>query len=117
VDVTLSKEGVAEFEAVIADVKKKITTVVDDSIAELYTDIGQWIESDAWSNYRQTIVNGLKDYVRSRDTNRHDFVEMRRVMLRDYRAEIIADLNADMVEEIRCLKDRIQFLEESRSRY
>jgi hypothetical protein len=109
----LSKEGSDEAQKLIESFKAKITSAAEDAISNLYCDILHDIESDSWSNYRNDMMAGFKDY-KNKSHARYDFKAIRAQILKDHREEIIKDLNQDMVEEIASLKSTIETIQRLR---
>jgi len=108
----LSKNGKDEAIKLIDDFKSKLKAVADDVIGDLYCEILPYIESDSWSNFRNQIMSGFRDYGNSKIMAKYDFKEIRKSILEHHREELINDLNQDLLEEIRSLKDRIISLNE-----
>jgi len=57
---------------------------------------------------------GLRNYGNRHIQGTHDFKEIRQAIFREFRDEIIDDLNQDMVQEIEQLNKRIEGLSELR---
>lgn len=89
------------------DVKSQIEGLFDD----LYCDITPHIEGDHWTNYQTSIVNGISDYSNYYGKE-YNFKELRSLILKEHREEIIKDLNQDLLREIEGLKSEIQSIYE-----
>ena len=89
-------------------------TVCDDVLSELYTDVSCYVECDHWTNYRNKMMDGFKDYNTRNIESGYDFKEIRQQIYKDFREEIIVDLNQDLVEEVAKLKETIRFMDEHR---
>lgn len=80
--------------------------VIDGVLNNIYTDVVPWVESDSWSNYRNSIINSLTDYSSLSRNEKHSHIwkTIRKKILDENREEIINDLNQDFLEEIEELK-------------
>ena len=94
-----------EFQELIDNAKEKIKESAEQAISELYCDVGTHIETDAWTNFRNTLISGLKGYP---SYLKYDFKKIREEILKENRAEIIKDLNQDLVEEVEFLKNQLK---------
>lgn len=111
----LSEEGKKEAQQIIDGFKEKMKKVVDEIIGDAYCDVVNYIESDSWSNFRNQIMDGFKDYDNRKITAKYDFKEIRQSILKHHREEIIKDLDQDNLKEIDDLKNRIKYLKEANS--
>jgi hypothetical protein len=113
----LSPAGEVEAQLLIDRLKikarKAIEEVLDDYFANAYCDIIPDIESDSWHNFRNSIMDGFKGYD-NKITARYDFVEIRKKIFEEFHDEIIKDLNQDLVEENKRLKETIDSIQELR---
>lgn len=108
----LGEEGVEQFKAIIDSAKTEIVKAAEGAISDLYVDIGAYIESDAWCNVRNSILDDLTAYL-----DKHDNKRIRNAIFRDHHDEIISDLNADLVAENESLKDSLAMERDMRLRY
>lgn len=108
----LSEAGKLEAEALINRFKRRMKDVCEDILGEIYCDIPAYIESDAWTNFRNDMMDGFRDYRTRIKQGAYDFKEIRRQIYNDFRAEIIADLNQDHLEEIERQRAEISRLSE-----
>jgi len=90
--------------------------IIEEHLNDFYADLIDYVESDSWNNFRQTIVNGLTDYRTRNVQGAYDFKEIRRKMFEEYHDEIIGDLNQDLVEENNKLKKTIEDLRDETDR-
>ena len=97
-----------EAQALIDDFKKKLVDAAKEAISNLYTDVMVHIESDSWMNYRNEMMKGFKDYNNRKVQGEFDFKAIRKQIYKDFRADIINDLNQDMVDEIQALKTQLE---------
>ena len=93
---------------------KAIYGAAEEALGHLYTDIVPHIESDAWGNFRDQIVDGLSDYNNRTIQGAWDFKKIRQAIYKEHRDDLIADLNSDLLEEIEDLKKQVARLEEWR---
>lgn len=109
---TLSEEGNEQAEKIIEKFKADLSKVAEEAITTLYADIPLYIETDSWSNFRNQIMSGFKDYNNRHIQNKYDFAEIRQSILKNHREDIIADLNQDLLLEIESLKKQLADLRE-----
>jgi len=107
------QEAVLRQNAFIDQIKK----AMKEMLSEFYTDELPYIESDTWSNFRNEIMDGFKNYNNRKIQGEYDFKEIRQAIYKEYREELIVDLNQDMVEEIASLKRQIKTIEDIRRWY
>ena len=108
---TLTEAGEKEAQAVIDRFKESMKKVADEAIADLYCDVANYIESDSWTNFRNEIMEGFKNYDNRKIQGEYDFKEIRQAILKNHREDIIDDLNQDMLKEIDDLNKHIVFLQ------
>lgn len=104
----LNEDGQKQAQEIIDRFKTEMTKIAKEAIGELYVDIGCYIESDSWTNYRNSLMAGLKNY-NNRKENRYPFDEIRAQIYKEFREDIIKDLNQDLVVEIENLKKLIEW--------
>ena len=109
----LTEQGKIEAQGIMDSFKPKIKAVIDELMGDLYCDVASYIESDSWTNYRNSLMDGFKGYNRGRHSD-YDFKELRQAIYKNHKEEIVKDLNQDMVEEIKKLNDHIDFIQNSR---
>ena len=107
----LSEAGKEEAQALIEKFKVQLKKAFDNVLSDMYTDIVVHIESDSWTNYRNHMLDGFKNYNNRKIQGEYDFKEIRQAILRNHREDIIEDLNQDMVKEIEDLKKTIEMLQ------
>lgn len=112
----LPETGKQEVEALLARFKTALAKVADEAISELYVELVPHIESDAWGNFRNQIVAGLRNYGNRHVQAAYDFKQIRQAILEEYRVDLIVDLNQDLVEENESLKKRIEEMQQYRDR-
>jgi len=98
-------------------VKKVIQSTVEDVVSEFYTNILPYIESDSWTNFRNEIMDGFKNYDNRKIQAEYDFKEIRKKIYEEFRDDLIKDLNQDLLKEIEDLKKSNEWLRECISKY
>jgi len=111
---TLSEEAQKEAQELLELFKTRMKKVADEVIGDLYADVVPYIESDSWSNFRNELLAGFQDYSNSKIQGQYDFSKIRQAIYRLHRDEIVADLNQDLVEEVKRLKEEIERMERTR---
>jgi hypothetical protein len=106
----LSEEGKKEAQQLIENFKVNLAKAAEDVIRTLYCDIVSDIESDSWSNFRNQIMYGFKNYENRKIQNRWDFKEIRQQIFKEFKTDIIPELNQDILEENGNLKKQIEQL-------
>lgn len=106
----ISEEAEKEAQQLIDNFKKQLAKAADEAITTLYTDVAVYIESDSWGNFRNQIMDGFKNYNNRKIQNEWDFKKIRQEIYKEYREEIITDLNQDLVEQNEALKKQIDDL-------
>ena len=114
----LPEAGKVEAQKLIDGFKDKLKKAADEAITEMYCDVAVFIESDSWSNYRNKMMDGFRDYGNRKIQGDYDFKEIRQTIYKEFRDEIVEDLNLDLVEEISSLKKQLESERElNRMRY
>lgn len=96
----LKEQAKLEAEALIVLFKEKMRNACEEVLGQVYTDIVPHIESDSWVNFRNDLLAGFQDYRHSKSHADYDFKRIREKIFSEYRAEIIADLNQDLLKKI-----------------
>lgn len=104
----LSEIGKIETQAMVEHFKSKMRILANEIISEVYCDIPDYIESDSWANFRNTLLSGLCDY-RNKEKYRYDFQKIRQAIYAENKEEISKDLNQDLLEEIESLKKSLEY--------
>jgi hypothetical protein len=103
----LSEEGRKEAERVIEWAKKKLKDVCDEALGQIYVDIPSYIESDSWTNFRNDMMDGFKDYKTRMKQGEYDFKLIRQKIYGEFRDEIIKDLDRDNLARIKELESEV----------
>ncbi len=105
----LSIEGQIEAQTLIDKFKESIKKSAEQAIGDLYCDVALYIESDSWSNFRNQLMDGFKNYNNRKIQSEYDFKDIRQAILEEYKEEILKDLNQDLIEEIEKLKKQLEY--------
>jgi hypothetical protein len=108
--------GAEEAQRLMDKFKEEMRALCSNTLEELYVGVAAYVESDNWTNFRNDLMDGLQDYSNRKIQGEYDFKKIRQAILREYRQDIIADLNADLVAENEELKKRIEQMSD-RGRY
>ena len=109
----LQEGGAEEAQDLINRFKEDLKKVADEVIGSLYCDVAPNIESDSWTNYRNQMMEGFRNYSNRNIQGDYDFKAIRQEIYKEFRDEIIIDLNQDLVKENEGLKEQVRFLQES----
>ncbi len=112
----LTEEGKKEADQWLQTFRYRMKKVADEVISETYTSCVEYIESDSWSNFRNELLAGFKNYSNRKIQAEYDFAEIRAAIYKQFRDEIIVDLNQDLLKENEALKKRIEYMEKQSSR-
>ena len=110
----LPEEAQKEAVQLLGQFKDEMRKIADQVISDFYSDIMPYIESDTWTNFRNELLVGFKDYGNRKVQAEYDFKSIRQAIYRLHRDEIIADLNQDLVEEVKALKHQVAQLQSAR---
>lgn len=108
----LHPDGVREFETLIERFKDKLKKAAEEVIGQAYVDLPSYIESDAWTNFRNEMLAGFTNYGNRKLQGEYDFARIREKIFGQFRAEIIADLDQDNLKRIADLEKEISRLRE-----
>ncbi len=106
----LSEEAKVEAEQLINSFKERLKKVTEEVLDELCINVMPYIESDAWSNFRNELLDGFRNYNNRKIQGKYDFKKIREEIYREYKDDIIKDLDQDHLEEISRLKEEIKRL-------
>jgi hypothetical protein len=111
---TLAPEAQAEAQALMDSFKAQMLKLCDETLGKLYCDVSAYIECDHWTNYRNDLLAGLQNYGNRKVQASYDFAKIRQAIFKEFRADIIADLNQDLMKEVEELKQELQRERENR---
>lgn len=112
----LTEEGKKEADLWLQKFRDKMKKVAEEVVSESYSSCVEYIQSDSWSNFRREILDGFKNYNNRKIQAEYDFAAIRAEIYKQFRDEIIVDLNQDLVKENEELKKRIKYMEEECAR-
>ncbi len=108
----LQEGGAEEAQALIDKFREALkieaANIMSSVMDEFYYDIVPHIESDAWTNYRNDLMDGLKNYRNRKIQGEFEFKEIRRAIFKEFKDEIIEDLNQDHLKTIESLREQIE---------
>lgn len=108
----LKEPAQIEAQALVDKFKAQLKKSAEEVISALYCDVAVHIESDSWTNFRNEIMAGFKNYDNRKIQGEYEFAEIRAEIFKEFRDDIIADLNQDLVKEVGELKDQLRQLSE-----
>ena len=108
----LSEKGNKEAIELLKKFQEQLKKQSEEIFTELYCGYMPFIESDSWRNFRNEILQGLKNYSSVKNHLSYDFKQIRRVMFEEYKEEIIKDLDQDLIGIIEEKETEIKFLKE-----
>jgi len=111
---TLSEQGNKDAQALMDAFKEKLKIVAEEVIGDFYCDVAIYIESDSWTNFRNELMDGFRNYDNRKIQGKYDFKEIRHAILKNHKEDIVEDLNQDLLKEIASLKEHIEFLNKLR---
>jgi len=96
----LSEDGCKAAQYLVDGFKINLKKAALEVIDNLYMDVAVHIEGDSWTNYRNKIMDGFRNYGNKMVHHEYDFKIIREEIFREFRAEIIKDLDQDNLKEI-----------------
>lgn len=112
----LTEQGEIEAQEIIdkfrIEVKKILTDTVEETMGKIYCDIIPYIQSDSWTNFRNDLLDGFKNYHNSKVHAEWDFKKIREEIYKEYRDDIIKDLDQDNLKRIEELEKQVKWLED-----
>ena len=109
---TLTEPGAQEAQELIERFRQQLKTAAEFAFTDFYTNILPYIESDSWLNFRSQMLEGFLNYNNRKIQGKYDFEQLRQQIYREFRDEIIKDLDQDNLEEIERLKREVEHLRE-----
>lgn len=110
----LSTKGQTDFDDIIKMAKLRILDVCVSSLGEVYVDICEHIETDAWINFRNQFVDAFMRL----DTNfcgKYNLEKLAFKIAEEYPEKLAGLINDGNVKEIEMLKKVIANMPEMRS--
>jgi len=106
----LTEQGKEEAQRIMDSFKPKIKAMMEDIMGELYSDVSYYVESDHWTNYRNALMDGFRNYGSGKPNHEYDYKELRQAIYKNHKDEIVNDLNQDIIAENDRLKAEIEYL-------
>ena len=86
------------IKALIDKFKADLLKVAEETVREVYTDIGPYLESDTLLNLRSKMMDALCNPASVTDFG-YDWKLLRRTMFEEYRDEIMAEMPEELMQE------------------
>lgn len=103
-----------ELEKLIAEVKSRLLAEIEIGIRSIYTDLGVYVESDAWQNYRNDLKQQLAyDNGILKDDNGWAR-NVRLKIFQENREELVKKVNQDLASKVKELEERVKEYESRR---
>lgn len=110
----LTEEGEKEAVIILKTFHDRMKKVCEETLDQFYVDVLPYIETDSWTNYRNQLMDGFRNYNNRKVQGEHDFARIREEIYKQFRDDIIKDLNQDLVKEIASLKEQIEIMHRNR---
>ena len=111
----LTEQGKEEAQKIMDSFKPKLAELLNEVMADLYTDVSYYVDSDHWTNYRNALMDGFKGYKHGKTNHAYEYKELRQAIYKNHKAEMVSDLNQDIVIENDELKRQIKQLQKQLS--
>ena len=105
----LPEAAAIEAQELLNRFKEEMRKVGNEVISDFYCDVMPYIESDTWTNFRNELLDGFRDYDNSKIQGKYDFTQIRQAIYKAHKDEIVKDLNQDMIKEIASLNEQLEF--------
>jgi len=110
----LAEAGKQEAQFLIDSFKEKIKKAAEEVIQGFYCDIVPFVETDSWSNFRNQIMDGFRNYDNRKIQGKYDFRQIKKEIFKDFRDEIMKEMPEELIEENESLKRQLKNVLESR---
>lgn len=104
----LKAPAAEEAQALVDKFKEQLKKAAEEVIGQLYCDVAVHIESDSWTNFRNALMDGFRGNFNKKVLGEYDFAAIRKEIYKEYREELIPDLNQDLVKEVDDLKRQLE---------
>lgn len=111
----LQEKAQHEFKDFMESCRAKIAATIRDEadkiLSNCYTDYGMFLETDAWTNYREHLKRELAGGLYRTVTSSEDGFwakNVRAMILQEHRAELISALNQDLVADNERLRQELK---------
>ena len=108
-DLTYDAEKLGkDAEEFIESFKKRMSDIVDETLGNAYCSILPYIETDAWTNYRQALRTEMEHEYKYSSFKTKYAKDLRKAIFVENREEISKLISDDIKERIKELEDRHQ---------
>lgn len=115
-DIELPEKAKEEMQELLNAFKDEAVKKLTDSLRDVYTDIGLYIETDSWINYRHELQRAMEsDQEWLRES--HFGKKFRATILREHKDTLISLINSDLLREVKELKEQIERMHRNRMSY
>lgn len=94
--------------------RTKMKAIADETLGELYVNILPYIETDAWTNYREALRIELAHEYKYKTFKEPWAVNLRRAIFVENRDELTDLINKDLLKRVKDLEDRVREFEQFR---
>lgn len=103
-----------EAQEFIDKFKVRMKLIADETLSELYANVGPHIETDQWTNYREQLRLELEHEYKYSKFKQPWATNFRRAVFVENREEISALIAKDILERNKFLEDRLHEFEQFR---
>jgi len=108
----LTAQGEEEAQKIMDSFKPKLVKLMEEVLGDLYADVSYYVESDHWTNYRNALMDGFRNYGSGKPNHEYDYKELRQAIYINHKDKIVNDLNQDLVAENEQLKKQVEDLQQ-----
>lgn len=110
-ELLLGEQAEKDAQEFLDRFKKRMKDIIDETLGEAYVDCMPWIEADSWGNMRNHMLDWIRGY---RKLPSYDAKQVREAIYKEYRDDIIKDLDQDHLARIKELEELVQWLRMAR---
>ncbi len=110
----LTDKAMTEFAQYMSDVQSQLISAVEakckEILSEAYCNYAIYLETDSWINYREALRHEMKGGLFKKVTDSEEggwAQEVRAMILKEHKDELVSALNQDSLTEIERLKGEI----------
>jgi hypothetical protein len=104
----ISEQGEKEAQALIESFKEKLKRVASDVLDDLYFDVGSYIESDSWTNFRNQFISAFRR-LDEKFCGVYNLKDLARVIAEEHPEQIAKLVDQGNVEKIRSLEESVEY--------
>ena len=108
---TLGETGEQEAIKRVNHFVDQLKKAAEETMHKFYCNELPYIETDTWTNFRNELMDGFKNYNNRKIQGKYDFKEIRQEIYKEFREDIIKDLNQDNLDKIVELEKQIEILQ------